>query len=67
MNKEKSKLACYLEENCIHNVKFAKKIGITHTTLMKYIRGTSTPTIALAAIIQQVTEGKVKITDWVKK
>lgn len=67
MIEKKSKLEKYLEETCVNNAKFAKKIGVTHTTFMKYVRGTQIPSILTAAAIQEATDGKVKITDWVTK
>lgn len=59
-------LSEYLEEKCISNIKFCRKIGITHSTLMKYIRGERVPSISIADAIHQATEGRVEIVDWVK-
>ncbi len=67
MTEKKTDLAVFLEENCINNVKFAKKVGVTHTTFMKYVRGTQAPSISTAAAIQEATNGKVKLTSWIPK
>ncbi len=63
---KKITLGEYLEEKCISKIKFAKKVGVTHATLMKYIRGETKPSIDIADAIQKATDGKIKLTDWVK-
>lgn len=65
-NEIKTKLGIYLQEMCINNVAFAKKIGVTHPTLMRYIRGKTVPSVPIAMEIQKATDGKVKLKDWVK-
>ena len=56
------KLEEYVEEYCINVTKFAKKIGVNRNTLLNIMKG-ETPSLHVAKLIKEATEGKVKPED----
>jgi len=59
------KLKDYLEEEGIKKVVFARKVGITPTTLNTLISGAKDITLSLACRIEDLTDGEVKCRDMV--
>ena len=52
----------YADEYCINLSKFSIKIGIDRRTLHNIIKG-ETPSLRVANLIKEATEGKVKLED----
>lgn len=58
------KLKEYLDENGIKNEFFAKKIGVTKSTLSTWINNKCFPRREKIILIEKETNGKVKAKDW---
>lgn len=63
--KKDTKLAKYFKFHGISQRRFSEILGCTPNTLNLIVRGKSTPTIKIAYRIEQLTNGKVKMLDWV--
>lgn len=59
------KLKNYLQEYGIRINFFAKRVGVSAPTLSTWIHEKHIPTVIYAYKIEQITEGKVKLQDWI--
>ena len=59
-------LAEYLETRSISEKEFSKMIGVTPTSVANYLRRGRIPKLKTAKMIEKVTNGKVKIEEWLK-
>lgn len=61
------KLREYLDSEGIQYKKFAVKIGISEPTIHKLLKEDADPSLSTMLLIQKLTRGNVKISDWVKQ
>ena len=61
-----NKLSKYLEDNGIMHKFFAKKIGVSTTTLSHILKNIRMPTLKTAIRIREETKEKISVDDWVK-
>lgn len=59
-----NKLCKYIKGNGISQRFFAKKLGITPNYLGRLIAGIGIPSLKLAHLIQEYTQGIVPMDDW---
>lgn len=57
------KLKEYFQKNHLSQAAFARKIGISRAYLCNILKGNRTPSLPLAKIIQDSTEGDVSLDD----
>jgi len=60
------KLATYLKRKSLTYREIARKLGLSHTTVHKYLSGDRTPSLKTALKIEQVTKGDVAVSSWKK-
>lgn len=54
----------FLYENDISQTDFAQRIGISQSSISKYLTGNVTPSVIVALKIQDETGGEVTCRDW---
>ena len=59
------KLADWLEIQCIKQIGFAKKIGVSTSTLHEILRLGRTPSMKVAYEIEKFTQGHITLYDWI--
>lgn len=64
--KKNNPLNKYLIDMCISKAPFARKLGMSPQRLQNYLCGRSRPSIDIAVLIEKMTDGKVKVMDWIK-
>lgn len=67
MDKKINPLNKYLNDMCISKAPFARKFGMSPQRLQNYLQEGYCPNVELASFIEKITDGKVKILDWLKK
>lgn len=63
--KKNSPLNTIFKDMCISKALLARKIGISPQRLQNYLSGRSVPPLEIAVRIEQFTEGKIKVKDWI--
>ena len=58
------KLNDWIRINCIKQIGFAEKIGVSTSTLHEILRNGRMPTIITAYEIEKFTDGEITIYDW---
>ena len=58
------KLGDWLTENNVHQVDFAKEIGVHPSTLSRFLHGKRVPVLKIIQKIHDATGGKVTWKDW---
>jgi len=58
------KLKDYLKKHKIHKIAFAKKLGMTRTTIHRYIAEKNIPPLVTKLAIEFITAGEVSRNDW---
>lgn len=56
----------YLIKQRLNPTMFSKLTGISYTTIYRYIRGSTKPTLKNACIIEKATKGQVTFEDLLK-
>ena len=64
-NNEPMRLETYLEQQNLKQADFAKKVGVTPATVSRLLAGQLSPSLELAARIEDVTKRKVPMRSWV--
>lgn len=59
------KLSDYLETHSIKPADFARDVGVTPATITGWCNGSFHPSAKRATKIEEVTNGKVRVTDFV--
>lgn len=66
ISKKNNPLNKYLIDMCISKAPFARKLGMSPQRLQNYLQEKASPSIDLAVLIEKMTDGKVKVMDWIK-
>jgi hypothetical protein len=53
----------YLIKQRLNPAMFSKKTGISYTSIYRYLRGSTKPTLKNACIIEKATDGQVTFED----
>ncbi len=67
MNKKENLLHAYFVSECTQQKAFAKKIGVSATTLHNIINNKTIPSLKVAYEIEKATHGKVPAHSWLQK
>lgn len=54
----------YLEKTGLKNSFFADKIGVSHQLLLRYLKGYNRPPLEILVRIEDETNGKVPVREW---
>lgn len=57
------KLAAYFDQTGIKKTWFAKRVGVKKATISRWLAG-QVPTMTARLVIQDATDGAVKVEDW---
>lgn len=60
---DKMKLKKWMERNHIDISSMAEKLGVDRSSVHKYLDGTRTPRLSIAAKIEEITDGEVTCTE----
>jgi hypothetical protein len=63
-NKGGKLLLDWMEENQFSLSKFSRRLDLDYSIVRKWIVGYTLPSLKSALLVQEVTGGKVKCTDW---
>lgn len=64
-NNEPMRLETYLKQQNLKQADFAKKVGVTPATVSRLLAGQLSPSLELAARIEEITKRKVPMRSWV--
>ncbi len=65
-DKKNNPLNRYLIDMCISKAPFARKLGMSPQRLQHYLLEKADPSISMVKLIEKITDGKVKVDDWIK-
>lgn len=58
------KLEAWMKKNKLNAYSAGEALGVSHTTVYRWLRGTHTPPVSTMVLIEERTNGKVKPKDW---
>lgn len=58
------KLKSYMRKNKVTSYRLAKKLGISHVTVIAWLAGRTRPGVLKAINLERATGGAVSVYDW---